>query len=167
MIHGDAQYPPEFILNLIKPIEEEKSDFVFGSRIKGHPLKGGMPIYKFIGNKFLTTIENLILGTKLSEFHSGFRTYSVKALQSIPFNENSDDFHFDSEIIVQLVLARKKISEIIIPTCYGNEKCHVNSVGYGLNILSIMFQYLLFKFKIKKFDKFVIEDGAANISKKR
>lgn len=157
MVHGDCQYPPEYILKLIKPIEEEKADFMFGSRISGNPLKGGMPLYKFVGNKFLTTIENLILGTKLSEFHSGFRAYNVHVLKEIPFNSNSNDFHFDSEIIVQLAIANKKISEITIPTCYGDEKCNVNSMKYGMNILKIMFQYILYNLNIKKYPKFEIK----------
>jgi len=156
MVHGDAQYPPEYILKLIKPIEEGKADFMFGSRIAGHPLKGGMPIYKFIGNKFLTSVENLVLGTKLSEFHSGFRAYNVHALKQIPFNRDSDDFHFDSEIIVQLAMAKKKIGEIVIPTCYGDEKCNVNSVQYGLNVLKVMSQYILHKLKLRKYSKFSI-----------
>ena len=112
MVHGDCQYPPEYILPLIKPLEEGRADFMFGSRMAGNPLKGGMPLYKFFGNKFLTGIENLVLGTHLSEFHSGFRAYNVHALKQIPFNKNSDDFHFDSDIIVQLALAKKKINEM-------------------------------------------------------
>lgn len=156
MLHGDAQYPPEYIPKLIKNLIDNKADFVFGSRIAGHPLRGGMPLYKFIGNKFLTTLENLILGTHLSEFHSGFRLYSVKALKDIPFNKNSDDFHFDSEIIIQLVIANKKITEKPIPTCYGDEKCNVKSVNYGLNILRVLTQYLLNKYKIRRYEKFEI-----------
>ncbi len=95
MVHGDCQYPPEYISSLIRPLKQDKADFVFGSRIAGQPLKGGMPLYKFIGNKFLTFCENLILGTNLSEFHSGFRAYSVDALKEIPFNKNSNVFYFD------------------------------------------------------------------------
>lgn len=156
MIHGDAQYPSEYIPNLIQQLGQEKGDFVFGSRIAGHPIKGGMPLYKFIGNKFLTSVENLILRVKLSEFHSGFRAYSVKALKDIPFNENSNKFHFDSEIITQLILAKKKIAEITIPTFYGKEKCNVNSIKYGLNILKVLGEYLLHKNNIKKYKKFDI-----------
>lgn len=156
MVHGDAQYPPESILPLINPILYNKADFVFGSRIAGHPIKGGMPVYKFIGNKFLTTIENIILGTKLTEFHSGFRAYSIKALKEIPFNLNSDNFHFDSEIIIQLVIAKKRISEIIIPTFYGKEKCNVKVINYGINILKILFEYLLNKLHIKNYPKFEV-----------
>ncbi len=154
MIHGDAQYPPEKILDLIKPLEENKADFVFGSRMAGHPIKGGMPVYKFFGNIFLTTIENIILRTRLTEFHSGFRAYSIHALKNIPLNLNSDGFHFDSEIIIQLVIAGKKIKEIIIPTFYGAEKCNVKVISYGLNILRELLKYLLTKYNIKIYPKY-------------
>lgn len=154
MVHGDAQYSPEYIMDIVNPILQDRADFVFGSRIAGNPFKGGMPVYKFIGNKFLSFTENLILRTNLSEFHSGFRAYSVKALKQIPFNNNSDSFHFDSEIIMQLVMAKKRISEIPIPTFYGKEKCNVKVINYGLNILKISLQYLLHKFNIKKYKKF-------------
>ena len=154
MIHGDAQYPPEYILPLIKPIEENKADFVFGSRMAGHPIKGGMPIYKFLGNVFLTTTENIILGTRLTEFHSGFRAYSIKALKDIPFNKNSDGFHFDSEIIIQLIILGKKIKEIVIPTYYGDEKCNVKVINYGLNILKELMKYLLTKYGLRPFQKY-------------
>lgn len=156
MVHGDAQYPPEQILELIEPIKQKKAAFVFGSRIAGNPIKGGMPIYKFIGNKFLTSLENIILRTNLSEFHSGFRAYSVHALKEIPFNKDSDDYHFDSEIITQLVITKKKISEIIIPTFYGKEKCNVNSIKYGLNILKVLSQYILHISHLKRYEKFEI-----------
>lgn len=154
MIHGDAQYPPEYILSLIKPIEMNKADFVFGSRMAGNPIKGGMPLYKYIGNKFLTTVENLVLGTKLSEFHSGFRAYSLNALKDIPLILNSDGFHFDSEIIIQLVHSKKKIREIVIPTFYGDEKCNVKVINYGLNILKELSKYILTKYKIKIYPKY-------------
>ena len=157
MVHGDVQYAPENIPALIKPLQDDEADFVFGSRMTGHPIKGGMPIHKYLGNKFLTFVENIILGTHLSEFHSGFRAYSIKALKDIPFNLDSDDFHFDSEIIIQLVISKKRIQEISITTFYGNEICYVNVVTYGLNILKILFQYILTKLGIKKYNKFIIK----------
>ncbi|MEI6022845.1 MAG: glycosyltransferase family 2 protein [bacterium] len=156
MVHGDVQYAPEYIGTVIAPIVQGDADFVFGSRMTGAPLKGGMPLYKYVGNKFLTFVENVVLGTHLSEFHSGFRAYNVHALQTIPFNLSSDDFHFDSDIIIQLVVAKKKISEVTIPTFYGKEICYVNVVPYGLNILKILGQYILTKTGIKKFAKFTI-----------
>lgn len=156
MIHGDAQYPPECIMPLVKKLEETNAGFAFGSRMAGHPLKGGMPLYKFLGNIFLTSIENIALGTHLSEFHSGFRVYSVKALKQIPFNLNSDNFHFDSQIIIQLVIAREKISEITIPTRYSGEKSesNVKVIPYGLNILKELLKYLLTKFHIRAYQNY-------------
>lgn len=154
MVHGDAQYPPEYILSLIRPIQDGKKDFMFGSRMTGHPIKGGMPLYKFFGNIFLTTTENVFLGTRLSEFHSGFRAYSVDALNKIPFNLDSDGFHFDSEIIFQIVAAGGRIGEITIPTFYGDEKCNVKVINYGLNVLKELSRYLLDKFHIKRCDKY-------------
>jgi len=156
MVHGDAQYPPEYILKLIKPIEDNKADFVFGSRMAGHPIKGGMPLYKFLGNIFLTSVENIVLRTRLSEFHSGFRAYSLKALKDIPLDKDSDGFHFDSEIIIQLVCAKKRINEIVIPTHYGDEKCNVKVINYGLNILKELAKYLLTKSKIRNYEKYSV-----------
>ena len=89
-------------------------------------LRGGMPLYKFVGNRILTWIENKLLHSQFSEFHSGYRVYSVRALAGIPFQRNSNDFHFDTEIIIQLLIARNGIAELPIPTYYGDEICHVN-----------------------------------------
>jgi len=160
MLHGDAQYPPEHIPNLLFPLKERKADFVFGSRMTGAPRKGGMPLYKFLGNKFLTTTENIILKPKpwLSEYHSGFRLYSVKALKDIPFHKNSDDYHFDSEIIIQLMIAKKKITEKPIPTHYGDEKCNVNVIKYGFSILGLLGQYLLHKSCLRYYEKFDVKN---------
>ena len=155
MLHGDVQYAPEYISVIIEPLEKDEADFVFGSRMTGAPIKGGMPVYKYLGNRFLTIIENIVLGTHLSEFHSGFRAYNVHALDDIPFNLDVNVFHFDSEIIIQLVVAKKKIKEVTIPTFYGKEICYVNVIPYGLNILKILLQYLSTKFGIKKYDKFI------------
>lgn len=155
MLHGDAQYAPEMIPMLLEPFEKDNADMVFGSRMKGNPLKGGMPLYKFIGNKFLTFIENKVLGLKLSEYHSGYRIYSCKALKKIPFHLLSNDFHFDTEILVQFKIASLRISEMPIPTYYGEERCYVNVVSYGLNVLKTMFMYWLHVkrlVRVKKFD---------------
>src|SRR3989344_3903874 len=156
MIHGDSQYPPEQINELIKPIEEGKADFMFGSRITGDPLGGGMPLYKFVANRFLTILENFVLRTKLTEFHSGFRAYNVHTLAELPLHEDYDGYHFDSEIIMQLAIAKKSIGEITIPTYYGDEKCHVPGVRYGLSILRLLSQYLLHKSYIKHYSKYEI-----------
>lgn len=159
MVHGDAQYPPEYISSLIAPIIHGEKDFMFGSRMAGHPLRGRMPVYKFLGNIFLTTTENVFLGTHLSEFHSGFRAYSVDALRKIPFNLDSDGFHFDSEIIFQIVAGRGRIGEITIPTFYGDEKCNVKVISYGLNILKELLRYLLNRFRIRRYRKYSLAEG--------
>jgi len=165
MVHGDGQYAPEEIPKLLIPLEQNRADFVFGSRMTGNPLKGGMPLYKFLGNKFLTMTENIFLRTKLSEFHSGFRLYSLEALKDIPFNKLSDDYYFDSEIILQLVLAKKRIAERPIPTHYGNEICYVNSIPYGLSILKMLGEFTLHKNRIRRYNKFDIKNFN-NINKK-
>lgn len=135
LLHGDGQYPPECLPNLVAGYANSEVDAVFGSRMMIHydALRGGMPFYKWIGNQILTRAENYILGTNLSEFHSGYRSYKISTLKKIPFNLNSDDFHFDTDIIIQLVLGKSNILEIPMPTHYGNEKCHVNGMKYAWN----------------------------------
>jgi glycosyltransferase involved in cell wall biosynthesis len=155
MLHGDGQYAPEVLPKLLKPFYEGNVDMVFGSRMKGNPLKGGMPIYKYLGNKILTFIENLLLGLNLSEYHSGYRIYNCHALKKIPFNLCANDFHFDTEILIQFKEKNLKIIEKPIPTYYGDEISYVNVISYGLNCLKSTFLYKLQKFgliKIKKFD---------------
>lgn len=137
MVHGDGQYPPEAIEDLVAPLEDPAVGASFGSRfIRPRGAKaGGMPLYKRIGNRILTWLQNLMLDTHLTEFHSGFRAYSVPALSQLPFHLNSDDFHFDTEIIIQFARSPFDMAEIDIPTYYGDEICHVNGVEYGLNVL--------------------------------
>lgn len=156
MLHGDVQYPPEKIIPLINPIMEGKKDFMFGSRMTGDPRGGGMPLYKYLANIFLSRVENFILKSNLSEFHSGFRAYNLHALNEVPFNRNADGYHFDSEIIIQLLISRKKIGEITIPTFYGDEKCNVPGIKYGLSILGILGEYLLHRMSLKRYEKFEI-----------
>lgn len=133
LLHGDGQYPPEYIPNIVAGYTDPKIDAVFGSRMMARysALQGGMPFYKWLGNRVLTAAENFILGTSLSEFHSGYRSYQVSALKKVPFHLNSDDFHFDTDIIIQLVLQKSNIFEIPMPTYYGDEKCHVNGMKYA------------------------------------
>ncbi len=137
LLHGDGQYAPEYLCGMIDPIAVEEADFVIGSRMinKFNALRGGMPIYKFIGNRILTSLQNRIIKAKLSEFHSGYRAYSVNALKSIPFQYNSNDFDFDTDIIIQMVDNKYRIKEIPIPTFYGDEICYVNGFKYAKNIL--------------------------------
>ncbi len=137
MVHGDGQYPPEAIEALVAPLADRGVGAAFGSRFMrtDGARDGGMPMYKLVGNRILTFLQNRILSTGLSEFHSGFRAYNVDALARIPFHLNSDDFHFDTEIIIQVHRSGLRIAEIDIPTYYGDEVCHVNGVAYGLNVL--------------------------------
>lgn len=133
LVHGDGQYAPEMLPTLVKPIEEGAAEVVFGSRMMTMlgALKGGMPFYKYVGNRILTGFQNAVLQSRLSEFHTGYRIYSIESLKKIPFNYNTNDFHFDTEIIIQLLLAKQRIAEISIPTFYGDEVCHVNGLKYA------------------------------------
>ena len=136
LVHGDGQYAPEKLPALLAPLIAEEADAVFGSRMidRRAARRGGMPLYKWIGNQVLTQFQNRILGTSLSEFHSGYRLYSTAALSQIPFEKNTNDFHFDTEIIIQLVLRKLRIAELPIPTFYGDEICHVNGLRYARDI---------------------------------
>lgn len=136
LLHGDGQYAPEVLPELLKPLDQGIADAVFGSRMlsRGAARKGGMPLYKLVGNKILTSFQNRLLRTNLSEFHSGYRIYSVAALKRLPFDRNTNDFHFDTEIIIQLIKACMRIHEIPIPTYYGNEICHVNGIKYAWDV---------------------------------
>jgi len=136
LVHGDGQYAPEKLPDLLEPLVKGEADAVFGSRMlrKHDALAGGMPVYKWIGNQVLTGFQNLVLGSNLSEFHSGYRLYSVAALRRIPFERNPNDFHFDTDIIIQLYYAGLKIVELPIPTFYGDEICHVNGLKYAWDV---------------------------------
>ena len=137
MLHGDNQYPANRIINLLNPLVTGNYDAVFGSRMINsfNAIKGGMPIYKYIGNILLTFFQNIILSSNLSEFHSGYRSYKVMSLKKIKFIANTNDFHFDTEIIIQLLKKNLIIKEIPMPTHYGDEISHLKSIPYGLNIL--------------------------------
>ena len=137
LLHGDGQYAPESLPDLVGPLERGEADAVFGSRmmIPGAARRGGMPLYKRVGNRVLTGLQNAMLGSSLSEFHSGFRAYLVSALQEVPFEANSDGFDFDTQVIVQLLHAGKRIVEVPIPTYYGDEICYVDGVKYARAVL--------------------------------
>jgi glycosyltransferase involved in cell wall biosynthesis len=137
LLHGDGQYAPECIPTLLAPIFDGSADAVLGSRmlVPGVARQGGMPLYKFVGNRILTFAQNRLLGSRLSEFHSGFRAYRVSALDRIPFHSNADIFHFDTEIIIQLMLSGARIVEVPIPTYYGDEICRVNGLKYAKDVL--------------------------------
>jgi glycosyltransferase involved in cell wall biosynthesis/cyclopropane fatty-acyl-phospholipid synthase-like methyltransferase len=136
LLHGDGQYAPESLPEIVGPLERGEADAVFGSRmmVKGAARRGGMPLYKFVGNRILSRVENAALGSELSEFHSGYRAYSVDALRQIPFERNSDGFNFDTQIIIQLHDAHKRVVEVPIPTYYGEEISHVNGLRYAWDV---------------------------------
>lgn len=163
MVHPDHQYDPTAIPELIKPLINEQCDAVFGSRMinKKNALKGGMPWWKFWANIFLTKIENLILGLKLTEYHSGFRAYSKKVLETLPLEKNSDDFVFDTEIIIQLKVNNFKIREIPIITRYFPEASMVGlvrSLKYGVSIILVLIEYLAYKFFQLNTDNYFINE---------
>ena len=158
MLHPDYQYDSTLVPDLIRPIQEGRADMVLGSRfLTGGTLAGGMPLYKFISNRFLTIVENVVLGQHLSECHTGFRAYSRRMLESIPFLLNSDNFVFDTEVIAQAAAFGFRIAEIGVPTRYFKEASSVNfrsSVIYGLSTLAVMVRYLLAKWNIINYDQF-------------
>jgi glycosyltransferase involved in cell wall biosynthesis len=137
LLHGDGQYAPEVMGDIVAPIVHGDADAVFGSRMmtKGAAREGGMPLYKYVGNRILTTAQNTITGLRLSEWHSGYRAYRVSTLADLPFVGNSDGFDFDTEIILQLHAAGKRIVEVPIPTYYGDEICRVNGITYARDIM--------------------------------
>jgi glycosyltransferase involved in cell wall biosynthesis len=137
LLHGDGQYPPEYLEQMILPLLNGEADAAFGSRMinKFAALHGGMPFYKWVGNQMLTSLQNQILNVHLTEFHTGYRAYRIDALRSIPFEFNSNYFDFDTDIIIQLLDNQKRIVEIPIPTFYGDEVSRVNGLKYGFLIL--------------------------------
>lgn len=147
MLHPDYQYDSTKIPQLIQPIIDGKADMVLGSRLlDDQALAGGMPVWKYISNRFLTTVENVIFGQNLSECHTGLRAYSRKMLETIPFLLNSDDFVFDTEVIAQAAAFGFKLAEIAVPTRYFAEASSVNfkrSVVYGLSTLQVCLRYAL------------------------
>lgn len=149
MVHPDHQYDPKIIPELVKPLLRGDADAVFGSRmLGGRPIEGGMPKWKYFANLFLTMVENATFYVYLSEYHSGFRAYSKKFLDTVNFEANSDNFVFDTEIIAQAVAKGLKITEVPIRTRYFDEASQVGfvrGVRYGLSILKTMVFYKLHK----------------------
>ena len=137
LLHGDGQYAPEFLPFMVTPIIDGRADVVFGSRMleRGAALRGGMPKYKFVGNKILSFLQNRIAGVNLSEWHSGYRAYSVASLARVGFELNADYYDFDTQIILQMIESNQRILEIPIPTFYGDELSRVNGIRYGWRIL--------------------------------
>lgn len=158
MVHPDYQYSPRLVTAMASMVASGHYDIVLGSRILGgHALKGGMPLYKYLANRFLTLVENMVLRVKLSEYHTGFRAFSREVLESLPLERNSDDFVFDNEMIVQAVFFGYRIGEISCPTRYFPDASSVNfsrSIKYGLEVLATTIKYALQRLGIGKFSLF-------------
>ena len=149
MVHPDYQYTPKLITAMASMIAYDVYDVVLGSRIiGGGALKGGMPVYKYIANRFLTAVENLLLGSKLSEFHTGYRAFSRKVLENLPIHANSDNFVFDNEMLAQILYFGYRVGEVSCPTRYFEEASSINlrsSLVYGLGVLSTAMKFRLHK----------------------
>jgi 2-polyprenyl-3-methyl-5-hydroxy-6-metoxy-1,4-benzoquinol methylase len=144
LLHGDGQYAPELLPEMVAPIVEGRADVVIGSRmLRKGALAGGMPLYKYVGNKVLTGFQNRVSGLHLSEWHSGYRAFSLAHLARIPFEENADGFHFDTEVLLQLYDAGACIAEVPIPTYYGDEICRVNGLAYARDVSGDVIRYRL------------------------
>ena len=159
LLHGDGQYAPEIMQQLLDPLEQGHADLVMGSRMMqgGHPLKGGMPLYKFVGNKILTRCENLLLGTRFAEFHSGYRLYNCHALAQVPFERFSNDYHFDTEIIIHFLHQGLRILERPIPTYYGDEISYLNGIPYAYRCMEAVVRYRLHQSGLLPWDVFDAE----------
>jgi len=158
MVHPDYQYTPRLITAMASMVASGEFDVVLGSRILGSgTLKGGMPIYKYISNRFLTLFENLLLREKVSEYHTGYRAFSRKVLETLPLEENSDDFIFDNQMLAQAVYLGFRIGEISCPTKYFTEASSINfkrSVVYGLGVMGTAVRFRLQKMGLKHYPIF-------------
>ena len=159
LLHGNGKYAPECIPDLLIPALFENKDVVLGSRMlpEGEPLKGGMPVYKFIGNQILSWFQNQILSLNLSEYHSGYRLYSKSVLALIPFFLNTDDYHFDTQMIIQFRALGIDIKEVSIPTYYGDEISYVNGINYAIKVMWSVVEYRLHQLHIIRKDRFLIK----------
>jgi glycosyltransferase involved in cell wall biosynthesis len=161
LLHGDGQYAPELLPAMIAPLVRGEADVVLGSRMinKRDALKGGMPLYKWVGNQILTAVQNRILGSQLAEFHTGYRAYATSALRAVPFMYNSDYFDFDTDILIQMLDTGQRIREIPIPTFYGDEISRVEGFKYGGLIVRTSLMSRLMRFGIFYHPKFDYERG--------
>jgi glycosyltransferase involved in cell wall biosynthesis len=156
MVHPDYQYTPKLIPSMAYLIANEVYEVVLGSRILGKgALKGGMPVYKYISNRFLTLFQNYMIGAKLSEYHTGYRAFSRKVLESINYQANSDDFVFDNQMLSQILYQGFEIAEITCPTKYFKEASSINlkrSIKYGLGVMQTSFRHFFQKTGIAKYE---------------
>lgn len=156
MLHPDYQYTPKLIPSMVNLIANDVYPVVLGSRILGNgALKGGMPYYKYVFNRFLTLFQNILIGEKLSEYHTGYRAFSRQVLETINYNANSDDFVFDNQMLSQIVYAKFDIAEITCPTKYFPEASSINikrSIKYGLGVMGTSIKHFLQRLGIAKFE---------------
>jgi glycosyltransferase involved in cell wall biosynthesis len=159
MVHPDHQYDATVVPKLVQPILDGEADAVFGSRmLGGHPMEGGMPWWKFTANIFLTALANIVFQRYLTEIHSGFRAYSRKFLETVRYDENRDDFVFDTEIIAQGMACDLFFREVPIVTRYFKEASSISfsrSLSYGFGILWVLFRFAIYKMKIAKIRQFL------------
>lgn len=143
LLHGDGQYAPEVIGDLIDPLVRLEADAVFGSRMmqRGAALRGGMPLYKYVGNRILTGLQNRLAGMCLTEWHSGYRAYRVSALSRLDLESYDDGFNFDTQIILGLAEEEHRLLEVPIPTFYGDEICYVNGIPYARDVIRDVVRY--------------------------
>jgi glycosyltransferase involved in cell wall biosynthesis len=166
MLHPDYQYTPKLITAMASLISEGLFDCVLGSRILGEgALKGGMPLYKYVSNRFLTFYQNLLIHHKLSEYHTGYRAFSREILETLPLERNSNDFIFDNQMLLQILYANFSIGEITCPTRYFEDASSINfvrAVKYGLSVLTTTLEYVLHRWKIFKSPRFSPLDDINN-----
>jgi glycosyltransferase involved in cell wall biosynthesis len=163
MVHPDYQYSPRLVTAMASMLTSGHYDVVLGSRVLGGgALRGGMPFYKYISNRFLTLVENIMLGIKLSEYHTGYRAFGRRVLETLPLEENSDDFIFDNEMLAQAAYFGFSLGELSCPTRYFDDASSINfrrSVKYGIGVLSVSFKFVLHKNGILSFNLFRKEGG--------
>jgi glycosyltransferase involved in cell wall biosynthesis len=161
MLHPDYQYNPRLITAMSSLVAEGIYDVVLASRILGgKSLSGGMPVYKYAANRFLTLFENIFTGEKLSEYHTGYRAFSKEVISALPILENSDDFVFDNEMLAQIIFFKFRIGEISCPTKYEKDSSSINfsrSLKYGLQVMLVSIKYFLVKNKILNFKIFKVD----------
>lgn len=155
MIHPDYQYDSSLTEEIIKPIRDGRFDLMLGSRIRSRreTLNGGMPFYKYISNRFLTILENIVMGQNLSEYHTGFRAYDKKILRKVPFHKFSDDFIFDQQMLISSLYSGFRIGEIYVPVRYFPDASSISllrSIVYGMGILWVLIEYILATLKIHR-----------------
>jgi glycosyltransferase involved in cell wall biosynthesis len=154
MVHPDYQYDPTLLPEIIRPIQDSRADVVLGSRLLGpHPMRQGMPWWKYLANRFLTSLENRVFGLRLAEYHTGYRAYRREVLEAVNLQMNSDNFIFDQDIIAQVVELKFRIAEVPVPTRYfpqASSASFAQSTVYGLSILRLLLRYMLHRSRLRR-----------------